>query len=120
MKAVEVTMEARTVSVEELAALLDGDGAPVVIDVRKKPDYAADPRLVPGALKRSLEEIEAWGQALPQGRPVVVYCAEGKWVGVAAADWLRAHGRPTRQVEGGFAAWRAAGLPTEEPSRRRR
>jgi rhodanese-related sulfurtransferase len=115
----EEAMEPRTVSVKELVALLDGDGAPVVIDVRKEPDYAADPRLVPGALKRSLEEIEAWGQALPQDRPVVVYCAEGKWVGAAAADWLRAHGRPARQVQGGFAAWRAAGLPTDEPRRRR-
>jgi rhodanese-related sulfurtransferase len=41
----------------------------------------------------------------------VVYCAEGKWVGAAAADWLRARGYAARQVEGGFAAWRAAGLP---------
>jgi rhodanese-related sulfurtransferase len=111
-------MEPKTVSVQELAALLAGVCAPLVIDVRKQPDYAADPRVLPGAFRRDLEEIEAWGNTLPPGRPVVVYCAEGKWVGAAATDWLRAHGRSARQVEGGFAAWRAAGLPMEEPRRR--
>ena len=110
-------MEPRTIAVGELAALLGGNRAPLVIDVRKEPDYAADPRTLPGATKRSLEQIEEWGRALPADRPVVVYCAEGKWVGAAAADWLRARGLAARQVEGGFAAWRAAGLPLHEPGR---
>ena len=104
-------METKTITVNELAALLTDAGAPLVIDVRKGPDYAADPRLLPGAAKRSLEDFETWAKALPSDRPVVVYCAEGKWVGAAAADWLRARGFAARQVEGGFAAWRAAGLP---------
>ena len=112
-------MGSNILSVQELAALLHGEGdPPLVVDVRKEPDYAADPRLVPGAIKRSLEEIEAWGNALPAERAIVVYCAEGKWVGAAAADWLRAQGFAARQVEGGFAAWRAAGLPLDEPGRR--
>jgi rhodanese-related sulfurtransferase len=111
-------MESRTLSVQELSALLAGDPAPLVIDVRKEPDYVQDPRLLPGAVKRSLETIETWAKALPQDRAVVVYCAEGKWVGAAAADRLRAEGFAARQVEGGFAAWRAAGLPLQEPGRR--
>ena len=110
-------MDSRTVSVEELSALLAGDPAPLVIDLRKEPDYAEDPRLLPGAVKHGLEGIETWARTLPQGRAVVVYCAEGKWVGAAAADRLRAQGFAARQVEGGFAAWRAAGLPLEEPGR---
>jgi rhodanese-related sulfurtransferase len=110
-------MEPKTIAVGELAALLVADGAPMVIDVRKEPDYAADPRLLPGAAKQSLEQIEKWGRALPHDRPIVVYCAEGKWVGAAAADWLRARGLAARQVEGGFAAWRAAGLPLHRPGR---
>jgi rhodanese-related sulfurtransferase len=110
-------MEPKTIAVGELATLLGTHGAPLVIDVRKEPDYAADPRLLPGAAKRGLEQIEEWGRALPKDRPVVVYCAEGKWVGAAAADWLRARGFAARQVEGGFAAWRAAGLPLHEPGR---
>ncbi|MDF2766574.1 MAG: sulfurtransferase [Rhodospirillales bacterium] len=104
-------MEMKTITVNELAALLTDARAPLVIDVRKGSDYAGDPRLLPGAAKRSLEEIETWAKALPKDRPIVVYCAEGKWVGAAAADWLRARGYAARQVEGGFAAWRAAGLP---------
>jgi rhodanese-related sulfurtransferase len=104
-------MEKKTITVNELAALLTDARAPLVIDLRKEPDYAADPRLLPGAVKRSLEGIETWAKTLPQARPVVVYCAEGKSVGAAAADWLRARGYAARQIEGGFAAWRAAGLP---------
>jgi rhodanese-related sulfurtransferase len=112
-------MEANMISVQELAAaLLSGEGGPLVLDVRKEPDYAADPRLLPSAVKRSLEGIETWAKALPQGRPVVVYCAEGKSVGAAAADWLRARGYAAPQIEGGFAAWRAAGLPLQEIGRR--
>jgi rhodanese-related sulfurtransferase len=111
-------MEARTIRVAELAELLGTRDSPLVIDLRKEPDYAADPRLLPGAVKRSLEEIERWGTALPKDRAVVVYCAEGKWVGAAGADWLRAHGLKARQVEGGFAAWRDAGLPLVEAGRR--
>ena len=107
-----------TITLKELSGLMLGAGAPILIDVRKDPDYAADPRLLPGALKRSFAEIESWGKALPHGRPVVVYCAEGKSVGAAAAQWLRAQGHAARQVEGGFSAWRAAGLPLEEAGRR--
>jgi rhodanese-related sulfurtransferase len=111
-------MESKSVSVTELVGLLTGEGGPLLIDLRKEPDYAEDPRLLPGAAKRSLEEIETWGKTLPRDRDVVVYCAQGKWVGAEAADWLRARGFAARQVEGGFAAWRDAGLPLEAPGRR--
>ncbi len=103
-----------SVSPKELARLLLDGSQPVLIDLRKEPDYEADPRLIPGAVKWRLAEIESWGKALPQGRPVVVYCAEGKSVGAAAVAWLGAHGHAVRQLEGGFSAWRSAGLPLEE------
>ena len=102
---------------EAVAWLLSGQVRPLVIDLRKDPDYAADPRRVPGAVKRSLAEIEGWGRALPPNRTLVVYCEQGKSVGGAAVDWLRARGLAACQVEGGFAAWRAAGLPMEPAGR---
>ncbi len=111
-------MHTKAISVKELADLLLDGSAPVLIDLRKDPDYAADPRLLPGAIKCSLSEIDIWGRTLPRDRPIVVYCAEGKWVGAAAAERLRAQGREARQVEGGFCAWRAAGLPLEERGKR--
>lgn len=103
-----------TVSLKDLAKLLLDGSRLVLIDLRKEPDYAADPRLIPGAVKWWLGEIESWGKALPPGRLVVVYCAEGKSVGAAAAAWLGDHGHDARQLEGGFSAWRSAGLPLEE------
>ena len=107
----------KTIHPDELASLYSGQVAPLVVDLRKDPDYAADPRLLPGAVKRSLAEIETWGEALPRGRPLVVYCEAGKSVGNAGVDWLRAHGLAARQVEGGFVAWRAAGLRLEPAGR---
>ena len=103
----------RTIPPPDLAKLLEGDTAPVLLDLRKPPDYSADPRLLPGALKRDLGQIEQWAGSLPPDKQVVVYCAEGKTVGSAAVDWLRRHGYSARQIEGGFAAWRAAGLPLQ-------
>ena len=105
----------RTIRPDELVRLLARGEAPLLFDLRKVPDYTSDPRLLPGAIKRSLAEIEAWGPSIPPGKPVVVYCAEGRTVGSAAVDWLQGHGHAARQIEGGFAAWRAAGLPLEKP-----
>ncbi len=101
----------KSIRPEALAWLHSGQVQPVVIDLRKDPDYAADPRLVPGAVKHNLEEIEIWGRGLPRNRTVVVYCEEGKSVGGAAVEWLCAQGFAACQVEGGFVAWRAVGLP---------
>ncbi|HXV26220.1 MAG TPA: thiosulfate sulfurtransferase GlpE [Alphaproteobacteria bacterium] len=111
-------MHTQIITAEELAKLMGEGSALVLIDLRKDPDYAADPRLLPGAVKRSLSEIDVWGKTLPQDRPIVVYCDEGKWVGATAVERLRAQGREVRQMEGGFRAWRAAGLRLEERGKR--
>jgi rhodanese-related sulfurtransferase len=113
-----MAMHVQTITVEELEKLLIDGRAPVLVDLRKDPDYAADPRLLPGAVKRSLSEIDIWGRTLPADRSIVVYCAEGKWVGAEAVERLRAQGREARQVEGGFCAWRVAGLPLVEQGKR--
>lgn len=45
------------------------------------------------------------------GRPWVVFCSEG-YTSSLAADSLNSIGVPATDIEGGFAAWRDAGLPT--------
>jgi rhodanese-related sulfurtransferase len=50
-------------------------------------------------------------EAGPPGRPVVVFCQEG-FASSLAADSLRLLGvRAVSDLEGGFGAWAAAGLP---------
>ena len=105
----------RAISPEELAARLASVPAPVVLDLRKPEDYRADPRLVPAAEKRDLGELSVWARELPRDRFVVVYCQQGLSVANAAVDALRARGHPAVMIEGGFAAWHAAGLPLVDP-----
>ncbi|MBY8878708.1 sulfurtransferase [Actinacidiphila acidipaludis] len=133
------------ISAAGLAAELDGPGEPpVLIDVRYKMggppgqgEYAkghiAGARYVdldaelagpPGAGGRHpLPGVEVFGAAMRRagvsaGRDVVLYDDANGW-GPARAWWLlrwAGHER-VRVLDGGLAAWRAAGLPltTEEP-----
>ena len=56
-------------------------------------------------------------ERIAPGRQVVVMCDEGYQSSLAAAT-LRDLGVDATDLDGGFQAWRAAGLPTE-PSRAR-
>lgn len=101
------------IAVGKLARIIGTPRAPVVLDVRSDADLAADPRLVPGALRaddRALADLAP----LPPG-PVVVLCQAGRRRSQGAAAWLRAEGRPAEYLEGGFDAWRQAELPLIRP-----
>ena len=41
-----------TISVDKLARLVGTPQAPTIVDVRTDEDFAADPRLIPGAVRR--------------------------------------------------------------------
>lgn len=95
-----------------LADLTRGDGA-TIIDVRGASEYAAGhiagSRNIPlGYLAGRLDEVPAHG-------PVVVQCQSGMRSAIAAS-LLAAHGRHNaRDLVGGLDAWRAVGLPVEQP-----
>ncbi len=102
-----------TISADKLARLLGRPDSPSLIDVRTEEDFAADPRLVPGAVRRPWHEVPAWGAAFAStGRPAVVICRKGLKLSQGAAAWLRHQGVPTDVLEGGMVAWEAAKLPT--------
>jgi rhodanese-related sulfurtransferase len=68
-------------------------GAPILIDVRRGAAFAADNRMIVGAIRRSPDEIQNWRPELPSGRAVVVYCVHGHEVSqdTASALALAAH-----------------------------
>lgn len=89
------------------ADLLTGPGR-VVVDVREPDEHAAG--AIPGSLLVPLAEVLADPSVLPVG-PVVLHCARGSR-SAQALRVVRAHGRTdVVHLEGGFAAWRAAGGP---------
>lgn len=94
----------------KLSRLLGLPTAPVVIDTRDEADFSADPRLIPTAQRRPIEDVEGWAAGLPD-HPIVVSCQKGAKRSQGVAAWLRALGRPAESLEGGHLAWAAAGLP---------
>jgi rhodanese-related sulfurtransferase len=57
---------------------------------------------------------EEWRNPALDGRPLVLVCDHG-YSSVFAAAMLLDLGREAGDVEGGFEAWRAAGLPVTTP-----
>ena len=98
------------ISVQKFARLVGTPKAPAIVDVRTDEDYAADPRLVPGSMRRPFRAAAEWSSAFA-GRAVVVVCRQGLKLSEGAAAWLRHSGADADSLEGGFEAWRDAGLP---------
>ncbi|MFO0953257.1 MAG: hypothetical protein U0835_19295 [Isosphaeraceae bacterium] len=65
----------RKVTPGELAKRLRGDDRPSVLDLRHPPQFAQDPRTIPGALMLLLDEIEARRGQIPIDQDVVAFCA---------------------------------------------
>jgi rhodanese-related sulfurtransferase len=99
-----------TITAQDLSHHIGLPDAPLLIDVRTAEDTAADPRGLPAAIARDHREVAAWAPAL-RGRPIVVACQRGLKLSEGVAAWLRHEGAPAQVLEGGFAAWRAAGPP---------
>ncbi len=99
-----------TISVPQLARLIGTPDCPALVDICLPEDFAADPRLIPGAIRQPFAEIAALAPALA-GKRVVVICQKGLKLSEGAAAILRSHGVPAENLEGGAIAWAAAGLP---------
>jgi rhodanese-related sulfurtransferase len=108
-----ITMEGRsmsspnTISPDKLNRLIGLPHCPRLLDVRLEDDFAADPVLIPGSVRRSPHDVEAWAQAI--GDEAVVICQRGAKISHGVAALLRHHGTEATVLEGGMEAWRAAG-----------
>ena len=71
--------------VSELLHLVGSPKAPLIFDVRRRPAFEADGRLLPGARWRDHLAAANWGAGLPEAAAVVVYCVHGHQVSQSAA-----------------------------------
>ena len=114
-----------SIQVDKLFRLIGTPKAPVIIDVRTDEDFAADPRLIPGAMRRPWAEVANWAGGF-RGRPVGGACWQGHKLSQGAAAWLRQDGAEAEALDGGVKAWVDAGyplvpeaiLPTRDPQGR--
>jgi rhodanese-related sulfurtransferase len=102
------------VTPHQLARRIGLPDAPVLVDVRTAEDAAADPRFLPGAVRRSHQDVGDWAEGFA-GRDVAVICQKGLKLSQGAAAWLRHAGAAAESLDGGFEAWRDAGLPLVDP-----
>lgn len=116
----------RTISVDEAQAKLDDPNA-MIVDLRDPRELERD-GVIPGAFHATRGMLEFWVDpespyykpAFGEGKEMVLYCGGG-WRSALAADTLRTMGFTDAEVchiDGGFAAWKAAGKPIEARERR--
>lgn len=98
------------IDVQDLARALRAADPPLVFDVRRRVRIEEASHMLPGARWRDPERIADWIGDVPKDRLVVVYCVHGLEVGQGARERLAARGIDARYLEGGFEAWRDAGL----------
>jgi rhodanese-related sulfurtransferase len=98
------------ISSDKLARLIGTANTPALIDVRTEDDFAADPRLIPGSVRRNHEEAADWGEEF-SGRPAITICLRGQKLAQGTAAWLRHLQVDAEALEGGFEGWKAAKLP---------
>lgn len=104
------------ISLEKLSRLIGTPRCPQLIDVRSDADYAADPRLLPGAIRSDDRAIAGLVSRLA-GQAAIVVCQAGHRRSQGTAALLRAEGCAAEYLDGGFEDWRGAGLPLIDPAR---
>jgi rhodanese-related sulfurtransferase len=82
---------------------------PALIDIRSNDDFSADPRLIPGSIRRTHSNVSEWAGEFA-GQSAVVICKEGSALSQGTAAWLRHAGVPTDVLEYGFEGWAKAAL----------
>jgi rhodanese-related sulfurtransferase len=105
-----------TISPDKLVRLLGSPKGPALIDVRPEADFADDPRLIPGAVRRDAAAISLWGPALA-GSATTVIGQRGAKLSQGVAAWLRHEGSRAETLEGGHEAWASAKLPLGSQSK---
>lgn len=103
---------ASTISIthDKLARLIGTPKCPALIDVRTDEDFAADPRLIPGSVRRPAGDPGSWSGRFA-ARSAIIICNEGHRLSNGVAAWLRHEGIPADFLEGGFRAWADAAMP---------
>ena len=102
-----------TISAEELKRRLDAGDDMVVVDVRDRLDFQAEPAIIPGALHLSIDELETRHAEIPRERDIVLYCTcPNEATSGRMALLLRSRGIVrVRPLLGGYRAWRDRGYP---------
>ncbi|MBO6716395.1 MAG: rhodanese-like domain-containing protein [Rhizobiaceae bacterium] len=122
----EANAEIETISPQDAAARV-GDGNTLLIDIRDIRELQREGR-VPGAHHCPRGMLEFWidpespyhKEIFSSGKSFVFFCAGGLRSALATKVAQDMGLEPVAHIEGGFGAWREAGLPVEPLPERKR
>ena len=100
---------APSISAGELYARRESGAAPVVIDVRTSEEYASGH--IPGAVNVPFDQVAQRIGEIDTPHGVALYCMVGPRARKGESALLAAGYEKVLHLEGGLAAWQAAGLP---------
>jgi rhodanese-related sulfurtransferase len=103
--------KAPSISAAELQARRESGAAPVVIDVRTPEEYASGH--IPGAVNVPFDEVAQRIAEIDAPHGVALYCMVGPRARRGESALIAAGYEQVLHLEGGLAAWKAAGLPVE-------
>jgi len=108
-------LERRSITVEELHALLASDQAIFLFDVRQPLDLLAFPEIIPKAKWIAPDEVLERPSLIPKEQDVVVYCTcpSDKTSRAVLRRTLALQFARVKFLKGGLAAWKAEGYPVE-------
>lgn len=115
-------VKAGTLTSIDLTTLFPRQQAGTVLLYDARPGFVAGFGKIPGAISWSRHDFDARlsqseaeiRAAKAAGKPVVIYCTDAACPDArAVAVKLVARGHDVAILDGGFAAWKEAGLPTE-------
>jgi rhodanese-related sulfurtransferase len=92
-------------------ALAAWQAGAVLVDTRSADEQREQQGVIPGALRHPLSVVLWRLDELPRETRVILICRHGYSSSLAAARLQELGFRHATDVEGGFAAWAAAGLP---------
>ena len=93
------------IAVDAVAARLGSALQPLMIDVRRRQAFDADPNMMAGATWRDPFTVADWLRFLPTHRDIVVYCVHGHEISKNVCAALRAARLSAFFLEHGFEAW---------------
>ena len=95
--------------------LLDGEEAPLLVDVRDREEW--EQGRIPGAVHvpRGNLESRIEGVAPDRSRPVLLYCAQGNRSAFAAKTLTDLGYERAVSLAGGYTDWQRSGFPTDLP-----
>ncbi|MGE0223703.1 MAG: rhodanese-like domain-containing protein [Acetobacteraceae bacterium] len=105
----ELAASAPAIDVPGLAALLDGGGKTVVVDLARSIDFRDGH--IPGALWAVRSRLAAIGPQLAAAQHVVLTSPDGQLARLAVAEAASLTRGEVRVLDGGTQAWKAAGRP---------